>query len=44
MICACGHVDDEHRVRGQTTMHYAECTVDDCPCFLFEEDPDAMSG
>lgn len=31
MICFCGHVEDEHVGRGG-------CLVDDCPCFLFEDE------
>ena len=33
--CACGDVLDEHDPK---TL---ECLIDDCPCFYYEEDPDA---
>ena len=33
-VCYCGHVLDEHD-------EYHKCTVEDCPCFHFEEDQEA---
>lgn len=34
MTCTCGHEQDEHDDK-------QACTVEDCPCFYYEGDPDA---
>lgn len=38
MTCTCGDVDDEHRYGNG---HYHECEIEDCPCIMFERDPEA---
>lgn len=38
-VCECGHIRDEHYPPGDPEMANG-CSVEDCYCFHFEENPD----
>lgn len=36
--CYCGHVRDEHTTNEDFEL--AECTIEDCKCVMYENDPE----